>query len=62
MAVKKTEEETVKIKITSICSTFAEEVSTYKEAAATTGLSEDEIKASISAGTMVNGYRFKIIG
>lgn len=50
-----------KIVITSICADFKEEVTSYEDANEMTGVSIDDIKSHAANGTMINGYRFKIV-
>lgn len=50
-----------KIVITSICADFKKEATSYEEANEITGVSIDDIKSHAANGTMISGYRFKIV-
>ena len=62
MAKVKEADTEVKIVITSIAATYKKEVLSYEEASEETGVPIDAIKANATTGSMINGYRFKIIG
>lgn len=59
---KKIEElETGRIVITSICADFKKEATSYAEANEFTGVSIVDIKSNAANGTMINGFKFKIM-